>query len=71
MTFTPKKKKYCNGHKGLQLGHFGTPGAGGQVPSQKKNHISKNNWLQQQKERAERRKEKSAGSDGEVAGIHI
>lgn len=26
-----------------------------------KNHISKNNWLQQQKERAERRKEKSAG----------
>lgn len=66
MTFTPKK----NGHKGLQPRHFGTPGAVGQVSSQK-NHIYKCNWLQQQKERARRKKGEVSRSHSEVAGVHI
>lgn len=51
-------KKNNNGHKGLQPGHCGTPGAGGQAPSQK-NHILKYNWLQQQREREQKEERRS------------
>lgn len=73
MTFT-HKKKINNGHKGLQPGHFGTPGAGGRVPSQKKppkitslNIIGSSN----KKRESRRKKGEVSRSDGEVAGVHI
>lgn len=69
-----QKKKINNGHKGLQPGHFGTPGAGGRVPSQKNppkitslNIIGSSN----KKRESRRKKGEVSRSDGEVAGVHI